>query len=187
MTAETGGISDDVLRSLVVDTLRTNPGARLSVIQTRLRARTGRQLEAPEQERLRAIYENEGYAKSASDLVASQTADAVRAENLAHARPTIKEIVGFVVAIGPLFVTTTGASTVSRTGGVASSSFFDLLSIAGGIIAVFMAVSEFGLVRKEGAQRVFHATVIAAILALAAFQLLRGFGILHRIGLFQYA
>src|SRR5690242_5189624 len=96
-------LTDEELRAVVVDSLRTQPGATLTQIETRLHARTGRPLEQAELQRLDQIYHDEGYAAGASASLSDDATRAATSANLMHARPTGKEIVDLIAAIVPLF------------------------------------------------------------------------------------
>ena len=178
-------MADDEFRGVIRDTLASEPGATLTQVQTKLRARLGRPLEPEEVRRLQGIYTDEGYAVAAATVVSDREAHAATLASLSHARPSLKELTGLVAGVVPFFVHfQSGAG--SRPGGLAPSSYFDLIAILGGIIALFSGIGAATMLER-GPQRPAHLGVVAAILVLGAYQLLVGLGLLHKMGLFPYS
>ena len=177
-------LADDDLRALVIDTLNTDPGAGLDRIMNRLRSRTGRPLENAEAQRLEEIYRGEGFAAGASSINAKETARLISLASLSHARPNANEITGLVAGVLPLFVHIQSVN-VSKTGGLAASSYFDVVALVGGVVAIIAGVSAVILI-KSGPQRPFHIGVIGIVLLLGVYQALLGSGLLHRLGIYQF-
>ncbi len=183
MTSEP--IADDELRAVVVDTLKSEPGATLAQIQTRLRARIGRTLESEESQRLNEIYRDEGYAAAASTVVSDKAAHTATAASLSHARPNVGEITALIAAIVPFFVPAF-QSGASRSGVGAGSSYFNLIALAGGVIALIAGAGAIPMLSK-GPQRPFHLALIGLVLVLGLYQVILGVGLLHRFGVYQVA
>jgi hypothetical protein len=177
-------IPEDVLRAAIVDSLRAKPGATLTEVQSRLHARIGRPLETEELERLQQMYRDEGYAAGASASVSADATKASTQANLQHARPTVKEIVGVIAAVLPLFFHFQ-SGTGARIGGVATT-YFDLVALVGGIVALIAGVGT-AVTLEKGPQRVFHLSLVVIMLGLGLYQVLLGVGLLHRFGIFHYS
>ena len=177
--------ADDEFRGVIRDALASEPGATLTQVQTRLRARLGRPLEPEEVRRLQGIYTDEGYAAGAATVVSDREERAATLASLSHARPNLKELTGLAAGVVPFFLHFQ-SGTVPRTGGLAPSSYFDLIAILGGIVALFSGIGAATLLER-GPQRPAHLGLVAVILVLGAYQLLVGLGLLHKIGLFPYS
>ena len=174
--------ADDELRTVIRDTLGGDTGATLTQVQTRLRARLGRSLEPGELRRLHDIYADEGYAAGAATVVSDREERAATLASLPHARPNLKELTGLAAGILPFFLHfQSGAGT--RPG--VATSYFDLIAILGGIVALFSGIGAATLLEK-GPQRTAHLGLVVMILMLGVYQLATGLGLLHRLGLYQY-
>jgi len=174
------GLNDDEMRALVVDTMNNHPDASLDVIQNRLRARTGRQLESTEIARLQQIYSGEGFAAGASVAASSRAAQVATLESLSHSRPNAKELIGLFAGIAPMFIHL--QANTPKAG--ATATYFDLIALVGGIVALIAGGSAYFLL-QSGPQRRFHVGVVALILMLGIYQLALGLGLLHRVGIYR--
>jgi hypothetical protein len=173
--------ADDKLRAVIRDTLASEPGSTLTQVQTRLHARLGRPLEPEEIKRLHDIYADEGYAAGAASIVSDREERATTLASLSHTRPNLKELVGLAAGILPFFLKfQSGAG--ARPG--AATSYFDLIAIIGGIVALFSGLGAAFLLER-GPQRRAHLGLVVVILVLGVYQLLVGLGLLHKLGLFQ--
>lgn len=178
-------IADDDIRGVIRDTLGNEPGATLTQVQTRLRARLGRALEPEEAQRLSDVYADEGYAAGAATVMSDRQARAATLASLSHARPNAKELIGLVAGLVP-FILHFQSGTVSRSGATVTSSYFDLVAILGGIVALFSVIGAIMLLER-GPQRPAHLGLLGVILVLGVYQLLAGLGLLHKLGIFQYS
>ncbi len=178
-------IPDGDLRSAITDALSAEPGATLTQVQNKLRVRIGRPLEPEEVQRLHDIYSEEGFAASAGSIVANREAKALSLASLSHARPHAKELIGLVAAILPFFVHFQSAGP-TRPNAPPPTSFFDLVALVGGLVALFCGIGAV-LVLEKGPQRPFHLGIGVVLLVLGAYQLMLGLGLLHKLGLIPYA
>jgi len=175
-------ITDEALRAVVVRTLQVNPTASFGEIQDRLRVRSGRVLDPVEIQRLQQIFHDEGYEAGAVGLASSNAKDLATSESLSHARPTVKELGGLASGIVPFFIHFQSAAP-AKIGG-AAATYFDLVALSGGIIALIFGLGAASMVKRTP-QQPFHIALTAAVVLLGAYQVLLGLGLLHRMGIFR--
>ena len=89
------------------------------------------------------------------------------------------EVAGLLAGIIPFFASCSSQSTRTVNGRVVESSYFDLVAVVGGTIAALMAVwvlTQLDTTAPE--DKVKRLGVFVVMLALGAFQVLRGFGMI---------
>jgi len=177
-------ITDDAIRAAIADSLKSDRGATFAQVQSRLRVHVGRAIEPAEVVRLEAIYRDEGYAASAAALVSEEVSRVNTQASLSHARPTVREILGLICGIAPFFIHL--QTDVIPKGAKVATSYFDLVGIAGGLVAICLGIGVAASI-PEGQQRTIHLGLGGVILLLGVFQLLLGTGLLHQVGIFKFA
>ncbi len=89
------------------------------------------------------------------------------------------ELVGLLAGIAPFFVSCSSSSTSTVNGRVVESSYFDLFAVVGGAIAVLVALSMLGQLGVTAPEdKAKRSGVFVLMIALGAFQILRGFGVI---------
>lgn len=88
------------------------------------------------------------------------------------------EIIGIVAALIPFFIFIGGTSISTENGQVVKSSYFNLIGVIGGIVAVIVAFGVIKLFDEEAPEKFIHIAVFVCLLLLGGFQLLHGIGMI---------
>lgn len=88
------------------------------------------------------------------------------------------EIGGLIAGIIPFFLSVGGSSTRTVNGQVVSSSSFNLVAIAGGLIALVLGLGGLRLLSDHAnGERNLHIAFAILVALLGGFQILRGIGL----------
>lgn len=96
--------------------------------------------------------------------------------------PDRNEIIAFVLGIVPFVCNFSTSTTTTRNGQVTSHQETDFIALAAGAIVMLMAAASFRLLgRTANEDRIKRIGIIVVLVALGAFQILRGLGVLTSV------
>ena len=90
---------------------------------------------------------------------------------------TKNDIIGLIAGIIPFFIFIGSSSTSSVNGQVVSHSSLNLVAILGGVVAIIMAFIGFRSLSGRDGNRNLYLGLLAALLVLGVFQVVRGIGL----------
>lgn len=96
--------------------------------------------------------------------------------------PDRSEIIAFVIGIVPFVCNIGTTSTRTVNGQVVSHQETNFIALAAGALVILMAIASFRLLgRTADEDRIKRIGVIVVLVALGAFQILRGLGVLTSV------
>jgi hypothetical protein len=93
--------------------------------------------------------------------------------------PSRNEIIAAIAGIVPFFVSISSSSTQTVNGEVVSQSYFDIVDVVGGLIAIVATITVFRMLGKtDPDDRVKRIAAIVVLLLLGVYQVAHGIGII---------